>query len=59
MQQPRMGMRRRDIAPTARMLVDAPFLLLYELIPDTDEAPVREVAMMRVVDGRRNVPSLF
>lgn len=38
--QPRICARRRDIAPTARMLVEAPFLLLYEVIPDSDEGPV-------------------
>lgn len=58
-QQPRMGVRRRDIAPTARMLVERPFLILYEIQPDSDEGEVDEVAIMRVVDGRRDVPSLF
>ena len=31
--QPRMGVRRPDIRPSARMLVEAPFVLLYETIP--------------------------
>lgn len=31
--QPRMGVRRPDISPSARMLVEAPFVLLYETIP--------------------------
>ncbi|BCH03314.1 hypothetical protein MesoLj131b_53130 [Mesorhizobium sp. 131-2-5] len=31
--QPRMGVRRPDIRPSARMLVEAPFVLLYKTIP--------------------------
>ncbi|MBZ9702440.1 MULTISPECIES: type II toxin-antitoxin system RelE/ParE family toxin [unclassified Mesorhizobium] len=38
--QPRMGVRRLDIRSSARMLVETPFLLLYETIPDTDDGPV-------------------
>lgn len=29
--QPRMGIRRRDVRPTARMLVEAPFVIFYKL----------------------------
>ena len=54
--QPRMGVRRPDIRPSTRMLVEAPFLLLYETIPDTD---VECVEIVRVVDGRRDLRHLF
>jgi len=39
------------------MLVEAPFVLLYETIPDTDDGPVEWV--VRVVDGRRDLNRLF
>ncbi|QND59279.1 type II toxin-antitoxin system RelE/ParE family toxin [Mesorhizobium huakuii] len=57
--QPRMGVRRPDIRPSARMLVEAPFVLLYETIPDTDDGPVEWVEIVRVVDGRRDLNRLF
>ena len=57
--QPRMGVRRPDIRPSTRMLVEAPFLLLYETIPDTDDGFVECVEIVRVVDGRRDLGHLF
>ncbi|TRC97561.1 type II toxin-antitoxin system RelE/ParE family toxin [Mesorhizobium sp. WSM4303] len=57
--QPRMGVRRPDIRPSTRMLVEAPFLLLYETIPDTDDGLVECVEIVRVVDGRRDLRHLF
>ncbi|WP_363791155.1 hypothetical protein [Mesorhizobium sp.] len=57
--QPRMGIRRPDIRPSTRMLVAAPFLLLYETIPDTDDGLVEQVEIVRVVDGRRDLSRLF
>ncbi|MGP9811536.1 type II toxin-antitoxin system RelE/ParE family toxin [Rhodopseudomonas sp. NSM] len=57
--QPRMGVRRRDIRPALRMLVEAPYLILYRTEPDTDEGPLRGVEIVRVVDGRRNLAALF
>lgn len=53
--QPRMGPRRPDIRPAARVLVVAPYLILYETIPDTDEGPVTTVEIVTVVDGRRDL----
>jgi toxin ParE1/3/4 len=38
--QPRMGVRRPDIRPSMRMLVEAPYLLLYSTDPDTDDGPI-------------------
>ncbi len=56
---PRLGPRRQDIAPTARVLVEGPYLMLYELQPDTDEGPTESVEIVRVVDGRRELSRLF
>ncbi len=56
---PRLGPRRQDIAPTARVLVEGPYLMLYELQPDTDEGPTESVEIVRVVDGRRDLSRLF
>ncbi|MER9301426.1 type II toxin-antitoxin system RelE/ParE family toxin [Mesorhizobium sp. M0293] len=58
--QPRMGDRRPDIRSSARMLVEAPFVLLYETIPDADDGPpVEWVEIVCVVDGRRDLNRLF
>lgn len=57
--QPRLGARRPEIRPSVRMLVLAPFVMLYETVPDTDEGLVETVQIVRVVDGRRDLPSLL
>jgi toxin ParE1/3/4 len=57
--QPRLGMRHPEISPAARMLVEAPFVILYETIPDSDEGPVKVVEIVRVIDGRRDMKSLL
>jgi len=56
---PRIFQRRPDIRPSARILVEWPYLVLYEIHPDSDDGPVREVEIVRVVDGRRNLKHLF
>jgi toxin ParE1/3/4 len=56
---PRLGPRRRDIRPTARMLVEGRYLILFETYPDTDVGPVERVEIVRVVDGRRDLTALF
>lgn len=57
--QPRMGVRRPDIRPSMRMLIEAPYLLLYRTDPDTDEGPIYTVEIIRVVDGRRDLHAIF
>ncbi|MGU3536387.1 type II toxin-antitoxin system RelE/ParE family toxin [Methylobacterium sp. A54F] len=57
--QPRMGPRRPDIRPSARILVEAPYLILYETVPASDEGPVACVAIVNVVDGRRDLSDGF
>ena len=56
---PRLGPRRPDIRPATRMLVERPYLILFETHPDSDEGPVDEVEIVRIVDGRRDLTSLF
>ncbi len=58
-QNPRLGVHRPDIAPTLRMLVERPFLVLYELQPDTPDGAVQIVEVVRIVDGRRDLSTLF
>jgi len=55
---PRLGPRRPAIRPAMRMLVEGPYLILFETHPDTDEGPVDHVEIVRVVDGRRDLTSL-
>jgi toxin ParE1/3/4 len=57
--QPRMGVRRPDIARTARALIYGSYLVLYETHPDTDEGPVREVEIVRIVHGMRDLNDVF
>ncbi len=58
-EQPRLGPRRSHIRPSMRVLVDNPYLILYETTPDTDSGPVEQVEIVRVVDGRRDLGNLF
>jgi len=57
--QPRLGVRRSDIRPAARMLIESPYVLLYETEPDTDDGPIETVEIVRVVDGRRDLRNLL
>lgn len=54
-----MGMRRPDIRPSTRILVAAPYLVLYEIVPDSDDGPVESIEIVRVVDARHDLRSLF
>jgi toxin ParE1/3/4 len=58
-EQPRMGRRYPDIALSARVLVEEPYLILYETIPDFDDTEISEVEIVRIVDGRRDLKALF
>ncbi len=58
-EQPRLGVRRPDIAPDLRMLVERPYLILYRIEPEQPEGPVALVEVVRILDGRRNLQSLF
>jgi len=56
---PRLGPRHPEIFRTARMLVEAPYVILYETIPDADDEAVHTVEIIRIVDGRRDLTNLF
>ena len=56
---PRLGVRRPEIASSARMLVVGLYVILYETHPDTDSGPVNEVEIVRVIHGHRDVAAVF
>lgn len=56
---PRLGVRRPEIAPSARMLVEGVYLLLYETHPDSDDGPIDEIEIVRVVHGHRDLTHIF
>jgi toxin ParE1/3/4 len=56
--QPRVGVRREDIRPSFRMLIEYPYLVLYRTDPDTDYGPVDCIEIVRVVDGRRDLKAI-
>ena len=57
--QPRMGAKRPDIRRNLRMMLDAPYLILYRIEPDDDTSPVTQVEIVRIVDGRRELSALL
>lgn len=57
--QPRLGVRKPEIHPAARMPVESPYVLLYETEPNTDEGPIVTVEIVRVIDGRRDLRVLL
>lgn len=56
---PRIGPRRDDIVGGVRVLTEGPYLVIYEITPDTDEGQVDAVTIVRIVDARRNLRRLF
>ncbi len=56
---PRLGVRRPDIRPSTRMLIEGPYLILYETHPDSDSGPIDQAEIVRIVDGRRNLKNVF
>lgn len=56
---PRLGERHPEIFGSARMLVEAPYVILYETRPDSEEGDIHTVEIVRVVDGRRDLFALF
>jgi toxin ParE1/3/4 len=56
---PRIGVRRPDIRPSTRTLLEGPYLILYETHPDSDEGAIDEAEIVTIVDGRRNLKNLF
>jgi toxin ParE1/3/4 len=56
---PRLGLRRPDIRPSTRLLVQGPYLILYETHPDSDAGDIHAVEIVRIVDGRRDLKNLL
>lgn len=56
---PRLGMRRPEIRPSTRILIEGSYLVLYETRPDADDEPVDAVEIVRIVDGRRDLTRPF
>lgn len=56
---PRLGVRRPEIYPSTRLLIEGPNLILYETHPDSDEGVIDRVEIVRIVDGRRNLKNIF
>lgn len=56
---PRLGVRRPDIRPSTRILIEGPYLILYETHPDSDQDLDNAAEIVRIVDGRRNLKNLF
>lgn len=56
---PCLGERHPEVFRTARMLVEAPYVILYETRPDAEDVAVHTVEIIRVVDGRRDLSALF
>ncbi len=50
---PAAGPAREDIAPSVRYFPVPPYLVLYRIVAD------EHVDIVRVVDGRRDLSSLF
>jgi toxin ParE1/3/4 len=56
---PRLGVRRPEIRPSTRILIEGPYLILYETHPDSDEGRIDAAEIVRIVDGRRNLTNLL
>jgi len=41
------------------MLVEGPYLILYETHPDNEDGGIDQVEIVRIIDGRRNLKNLF
>ena len=50
---PRLGLRRRDIGPTVRVLIEGQYLILYETHPNTDESTIDTIEIVRVIDSKQ------
>ncbi|NTH79008.1 type II toxin-antitoxin system RelE/ParE family toxin [Agrobacterium rhizogenes] len=55
----RLGEQHSEIFGTAHMLVEAPYITLYETFADADESEIHMVEIVQVVDGRRDLTTLF
>ena len=56
---PRLGVRRPDIEPALRLLVEGSHLILYETHPNTDDDPIDEIEIVRIIHGARDLKQFF
>jgi toxin ParE1/3/4 len=56
---PRLGVRRQEISPSVRLLVEGLYLVLYETHPDSDDGPVESVEIVRIVHGHRDLARIL
>ena len=56
---PRLFPRRPDIRRSVRVFSKRPYLLVYQTVPDTDEGPIEQIIIVRVIDGRRDLKHLL
>lgn len=54
-----MGAPRNDLVTGLRALIERPYLIFYRLVPDSSDQAVELVEIVRVIDGRRDLPTLF
>ena len=57
--QPRLGVRRPEIAPEARMLTHGSYVILYQTRPDSENGPVDSIEIVRIVHGHRDMARVF
>lgn len=57
--QPHLCVRRPEIASSARMLIERPYLVLYETTPNSDSGPVKAVEIVRILHGHRDLHDIF
>jgi toxin ParE1/3/4 len=52
---PRLGVRRRELTPWARLLIEGNYFIFYRTHPDTDLGDVSAVEIMRVVHAKQDL----
>jgi len=52
---PRLGVRRRELMPWARLLIEGNYFIFYRTHPDADLGSVDAVEIMRVVQGNQDL----
>jgi toxin ParE1/3/4 len=56
---PRLGVRRRELKSSARLLIEGVYFIFYRTHPDTDSGDVDSVEIMRVVQGSQDLTRLL
>lgn len=56
---PKLGPPATAVDAHARMLVEYPYVILYEVVPDETDSPAERVEIVRVVHARRDISNLI